>query len=229
MTPAIQVFTANTPNGIKIPIALEELGLDYDLALLKLEPAVLRSAEFRAINPNAKIPALRHLLASGETITLFESGAILLHLAQHRGALLGKAPQARADTLSWLFLQVAGLGPMMGNAGHFRAMKSPDPYSLGRFEGGVRRHFDLLEERLTIHAWLNGESYSIADIAHFSWVRKATYAGLDLEDFPEITQWLKRIERRPATIRALAGMTSGRLPNRCQNASSRTRRAARCA
>lgn len=207
MTSAIRVFAANTPNGIKIPIALEELGLDYDLALLKLEPAVLRSAEFRAINPNAKIPALHHRLASGEAITLFESGAILLHLAQHRGALLGTAPQARADTLSWLFLQVAGLGPTMGNAGHFRSMKSPDPYALGRFEGEARRHFDLLEERLTPQAWLNGESYSIADIAHFSWVRKASYAGLDLDDYPGIAEWLQRIERRPATIRALAGMT----------------------
>lgn len=207
MIPAIRVCTANTPNGIKILIALEELGLDYDLALLKLEPAVLRSAEFRAINPNARIPALCHRLASDETITLFESGAILLHLVQHRGALLGTARQARADTLFWLFLQVAGLGPMMGNAAHFRSMKSLDPYALGRFESEARRHFDLLEERLTHQEWLNGESYSIADIAHFSWVRKATYARVDLDDYPRISTWLERIKRRPATIRALAGMT----------------------
>lgn len=204
----IEVFTADTPNGIKIPIALEEIGADYTLRMVGLDPAILRSPEFLALNPNAKIPAIRHRLPDGGMVNLFESGAILVHLAAHFGRLGGPTAQARADTLSWLFLQVAGLGPMMGNAGHFRALKSPDPYALGRFEGEARRHFDLLERRLASHRWLNGESYSVADIAHFSWARKASYAGLELAAFPAIADWVARIDQRPATKRAFERIAS---------------------
>jgi GSH-dependent disulfide-bond oxidoreductase len=203
MTHAYQLFTANTPNGVKIPIALEEIRVGYDMSVMRLDPASLLAPEYLAINPNAKIPALRHRLPSGEHISLFESGAILLYLAQHHGMLLGDNAQGRADTLSWLFLQVAGLGPMMGQAGHFLAMNSPDPYALGRFEGEARRLFALIEARLEAHAWLNRETYSIADIAHFAWARRASYAGLDLLDYPAITRWVAQIEARPATRRAL--------------------------
>jgi GST-like protein len=206
MSDLIEVFTANTPNGIKIPIALEEIGADYRLHLMELNPQALQTEALLALNPNAKIPAMRHHLGEGEPITLFESGAILLHLAQHFAALAGTGPQARADTLSWLFLQVAGLGPMMGNAGHFRHMKSPDPYALGRFEGEAQRHFALLEARLAEATWLNREAYSVADIAHFAWARRADYAGLDLADYPAIADWIMRIAERPATQRAISKM-----------------------
>lgn len=203
----IVIFAAATPNGIKVPIALEELGIDYEIERVALGSPFLQSPSFRALNPNGKIPALRHRLPSGEIVTLFESGAILLHLAQHYGALLGTAAQARADTLSWLFLQIAGLGPMMGQAGHFLSMRSPDPYALGRFEGEARRHFALLQERLATHEWLNGESYSIADIAHFSWARQAAYAGLQLGDHPAIARWVDAIEHRAATRAALSRLS----------------------
>ncbi|UYV15413.1 glutathione S-transferase family protein [Porphyrobacter sp. ULC335] len=200
----IEVFTANTPNGIKVPIALEELGVPYDLRTIALGSADLRSAEYLRINPNAKIPAIRHLNGGDGPVTVFESGAILLYLAEAFGGLLGTAPAARGQTLSWLFLQVAGLGPMMGNAAHFRAMRSPDPYTIGRFEGEAGRHLAVLETHLHDVEWLNGESYSIADIAHFSWVRSAGYAGFELKEFPILDAWVQKIENRAATARALA-------------------------
>lgn len=203
----IELFTANTPNGIKVPIALEELGVPYVLRKIELGSADLRSAEYLRLNPNAKIPAIRHLDGGKVPVTVFESGAILLYLAEAYGGLLGTTPVARAQTLSWLFLQVAGLGPMMGNAAHFRSLKSPDPYTIGRFEGEVARHLSMLEARLREVEWLNGESYSVADIAHFSWVRSASYAGFDLKDFPILHAWVEKIEKRKATSRALARLT----------------------
>ena len=203
----IEVYTANTPNGIKVPIALEELGVPYELRKIALGSADLRSAEYLRINPNAKIPAIRHHDGGDAPVTVFESGAILLYLAQKFDGLLGTAPAARGQTLSWLFMQVAGLGPMMGNAAHFRSLKSPDPYTLGRFEGEAGRHLALVEARLREAEWLNGESYSIADIAHFSWVRSASYAGFDLKDSPTLEAWVAKIAARPATARALARLT----------------------
>lgn len=202
----IDLYTAATPNGVKIPIALEELGADYSLHMLSLTPEHLRTREFLAINPNAKIPAIRHDLGEIGTITLFESGAILLHLAEFFGGLSGNTPQARAQTLSWLFLQVAGLGPAMGNAGHFAARSSSDPYPVERFQGEALRLLGLLDQRLNGSEWLNGESYSIADIAHFGWARNLAYIGLSRKDFSAIDKWAQRIEQRPATQAAQARM-----------------------
>jgi GST-like protein len=200
----IELFTADTPNGIKIPIALEELGAPYVVRLLKLGGEELRSAEFAAVNPNAKIPAIRcHSSDGGPPITVFESGAILLHLAETFGGLLGATPHAKAQTLSWLFLQVAGLGPAMGAAGHFRGLSTPQPYASERFRSEAARLLGLLEQRVRDTAWLNGEDYSVADIAHFGWVRRMAYGGFALTDFPALSEWVERIEARPATSRAI--------------------------
>ena len=199
----IEVYTANTPNGIKVPIALEELGVPHAIRKMALGSPDLRSAEYLQINPNARIPAIRHHDGGDTPVTVFESGAILLYLAQTFGGLMGTTPIAHGQTLSWLVLQVAGLGPMMGNAAHFRSLNSPDPYALGRFAGEADRYLRLVEARLRDVDWLNGECYSIADIAHFSWVRSANYAGFDLMDFPILRAWAERIETRPATVRAL--------------------------
>lgn len=200
----IELFTTSTPNGIKVPIALEELGVAYSLRKMPMGSPDFRSAEFLAINPNGKIPAIRHHDGASAPVTLFESGAILLYLADTFGGLSGATAAARGQTLSWLFLQVAGLGPMMGNAAHFRSLNAPDPYTLGRFEGEAGRYLALVEARLAETEWLNGESYSVADIAHFSWVRSAGYAGFDLADFPILKAWVQKIEQREATVRALA-------------------------
>lgn len=201
----IDLYTAATPNGIKIPIALEELGVPYVVHRMDMGSAAFRDPAFLAINPNGKIPAIRHRdMPAGGEVTLFESAAILIHLAETFGGLMGTNPQARAQTLSWLILQVAGLGPAMGNTAHFRVRESVDPYPLARFQGEALRLLRLLEDRLSHETWLNGESYSIADIAHFGWVRSVGYAGFGLEDFPALASWVERIEARPATVRALA-------------------------
>jgi GST-like protein len=199
----IEVFTANTPNGIKVPIALEELGVPYTIRKMAMGSPDLRSADYRQINPNARIPAIRHPDGGDTPVTIFESGAILLYLAETFDGLLGATPVARGQTLSWLFLQVAGLGPMMGNAAHFRSLPSPDPYALGRFADEAGRYLGLVEARLRDMDWLNGETYSIADIAHYSWVRSASYAGFDLKDFPALHAWVETIDARAATVRAL--------------------------
>lgn len=205
----IELFTADTPNGIKIPIALEELGLPYQVRLMTLGSAELRSPAFAGVNPNGKIPAIRYRdEASGQPVTVFESGAILLHLAEMSGDLLGTSTRGRAQTLSWLFLQVAGLGPAMGAAGHFRSRRAPDPYALVRFRSEAARLLGILESRIDESVWLNGEAYSIADIATFGWVRRMTYGGFALRDFPALSAWVDRIEARPATARAI-GRLSG--------------------
>lgn len=204
----IELFTANTPNGIKVPIALEELGAPYAVRMMKLGDPELQSAAYVRVNPNAKIPAIRYCdPQGGDGITVFESGAILLHLAETFGGLIGASFAARAQTLSWLFLQVAGLGPAMGAAGHFRSLNDPDPHALSRFRNETARLLRIVEARLEGADWLNGESYSIADIAHFSWLRRLDYAGFSLSDFPAIAAWVERIEHRPATQRALARLS----------------------
>lgn len=200
----IVLYTAKTPNGIKIPIILEELGLPYIMEIMRLDPVELHTPHYLSINPNGKIPALVHRQEGGDDVRLFESGAISLYLAELADGLRGVSPQARADTLAWLFLQVSGLGPAMGNAAHFMAMRSPDRYAVGRFQGEARRQINLVEQRLSGTEWLNGESYSVADVAHFSWLRSASYAGEDIDNYPDVKSWVERIEERPATQRALA-------------------------
>lgn len=187
-----------------MPIALEELALAYELTTIPLDPAELRSADYLRINSNAKIPAIRHRGGTDVPVTALESGAILLYLAESSGGLLGETPIVRGQALSWLFLQVAGLRPTMGNAAHFRALKSPDPPAIGRFEGEVARHFDILEVRLREVDWPNGGSYSVADMAHFSWVRSASYAGFDRKDFPSLNARVAKVAARDGTTQALA-------------------------
>ena len=200
----IDVFTANTPNGIKIPIALEELGLPYQVHMVALDAGAQRSPEFLAINPNGRIPAIVDRLAdSAVDLPVFESGAILLHLADTYGGLIGTTLAARAATLGWLFLQVAGLGPNFGNSVHFLRNDPANVVAITRFQEEARRHLALVDHRLSIFDWLNGESFSIADIAHFCWIRSAAYVGLDLADFPAAMAWAERIEARPAVSRGL--------------------------
>jgi GST-like protein len=165
----------------------------------------LRSKDFLRINPNGKIPAIVDGSRPGlPPISVFESGAILLHIADAYGALIGRAPETRAQTLSWLFLQVAGLGPNMGNAGHFRRLgEQADAHAMQRFRDESLRHLKILDDRLEEFEWLNGEGYSVADIAHFSWARRADYAGVPVDDLRALNRWLLRIEERPATKRAL--------------------------
>ena len=201
----IDVYTANTPNGVKIPIALEELGLAYRVVLVSLSEGEQRRPAFLELNPNGRIPVIVDPDGpNGRPLSVFESGAILLHLAQKAPGLLPEDPVERVRALEYLFLQVAGVGPMFGQAGYFlRSAPAPVDFAVQRYTGEAQRLTAVLERRLQDHPWLAGSSYSIADIAHFGWLRVAGYAGVDLAGFAALRDWLERIERRPATRRGL--------------------------
>lgn len=201
------VHTADTPNGIKIPIALEELGLPYVMVPVDLAAGAQRSPQFLAMNPNGRIPVLADDRGPSGPISVFESGAILFYLAERHGRLLPTDPAERVHALEYLFLQVAGVGPMFGQAGWFRrSAPQPVPIALDRYIGESQRLTAVLEQRLSASPWLGGRSYSIADIAHFSWLRVADYAGVSLAGSPAVRDWLQRIEARPAVRRARARM-----------------------
>ena len=205
----MDVFTSPTPNGIKVPIALEELGIAYRLHHVDLSRGGASVPELRAVNPNAKIPAIVDKLADGQSVPVFESGAILLYIAGLKPGLIPTSAVAHASTLSWLFLQVAGLGPNFGNASYFLRNDPANLVAIERFHSEARRHLALLDQRLGESEWLNGEDYSIADIAHFSWVRSASYAGLSLLDYHHAQAWTSRIEQRDAVRRGIERCQTG--------------------
>ena len=194
----IILFTAPTPDGYKVSIALEELGLSYDVQPLDLAKGEQKRAEFLRLNPNGKVPAL-----IDDGFAVMESGAILLWLADKTGQLLPADPRARSEALQWLMLQVGGLGPMMGQAnlfGHFWPEKLPAVQT--RYLGEVKRLLGILDTRLADREFLAGD-YSIADIAHFCWVRTAGWTGVDITPFPQLTRWIEAIAARPAVQRGL--------------------------
>lgn len=204
----IYVYTANTPNGIKIPIALEELGLPYRVVKLDLGLKEQKSDRFLRINPNGRIPAIvddevqdEH----GNPQTVFESGAILLYLAEKVGRLRGDSPAEQVAVMEWLFFQVGGVGPMFGQASYFKNSEEyPSENAVARFTAGVGRLASVLESRLQSSRFLAGENYSIADIANYGWLRDAESFGLELSEHPAIAAWLDRVESRLAVRRGLA-------------------------
>lgn len=202
----IELYSANTPNGLKVPIALEELGVDYRLIKVDLAAGEQTQPAFLSLNPNGRIPVIVDLDGpGGESLNLAESGAILLYLAEKNGALLPEEPRARQRAMEFLFLQVASVGPMFGQAGWFlRSAPELMPLAIDRYRKESLRLTALLDTRLQTHEWLAGESYSIADIMHFCWLRIADYAGVDLKEFRFVQAWIARINARPAVQRAIA-------------------------
>lgn len=202
-SPAYTVMTADTPNGVKVPIALEELGLSYAIRRIDLSAGEQRSENFLKLNPNGKIPVLHWIDEAGHHQALSESGAILLYLAHSHGALLGDNSASIRRTLEWLFYQVSAIGPVFGNAGWFRRNDPTNNVAIGRFSAEAERLVALLDQALGAVDWLNGSSISIADIAHFGWIQSASYAGLDLSHYPNLKRWLSTMNRRPAVANAL--------------------------
>ncbi|MFG0382244.1 glutathione S-transferase family protein [Pseudomonas sp. zbq_18] len=202
----IELYSANTPNGLKVPIALEELGVDYRLIKVDLSKGEQRRPAFLALNANGRIPLLVDLDGPGALpLNLAESGAILLYLAQKHGALLPQDPREYQRAMEYLFLQAASVGPMFGQAGWFlRAAPEPVPLAIERYRNESLRLTGLLDARLAQSPWLAGETYSIADIMHFCWLRMADYAGVNLDTFPHVGAWIARISTRPPVQRALA-------------------------
>ncbi|WP_054179300.1 GSH-dependent disulfide bond oxidoreductase [Trabulsiella odontotermitis] len=208
----IDLYYAPTPNGHKIALFLEEAELTYRLIRVDISKGEQFRPEFLEVSPNNKIPAIvDHLpVDDGAPLSLFESGAILLYLAEKTGKLLSQEPRARFTTLQWLFWQVGGLGPMLGQNHHFNHFApQPVPYAIERFQVETQRLYNVLNKRLETSPWMGGEEYSIADIACWPWVNAHVRQRIDLENFPAVKNWFERIRTRPATVRALQKAQAG--------------------
>ena len=202
----IDFYALTSPNVQKIFLMLEETGLPYKQIKVDVWAGDNYSPEFLKINPNAKIPAIvDHEGPGGKPYTVFESGAILLYLADKTGKFMPKDKRAYFDVMQWLMVQMTGVGPMFGQAVHFNMMAPPgNDYSVSRYKSEMLRLYELLEKRLGEVPYLGGQEYSIADIATFPWTRTREANGVKDADHPNIARWFKSIAERPAVVRALA-------------------------
>ena len=205
----IHLYTAATPNGQKIHIMLEETGLAYHTHWVRISRGEQFKSDYLSISPNNKIPAIvDHDGPGGRTITLFESGAILLYLADKTGRFLPGEPHQRWETVQWLMWQMGGFGPMLGQAHHFNAYAPmrPDgpvvlPYAQARYTNEAARLYGVLDKRLSEHEYVAAGQYTIADMAIFPWCRLAGRQRQNIEDFPCVKRWFDTIASRPAVAR----------------------------
>ena len=198
----IELLTADTPNGFKVSIALEEMGLPYRYRRIKLVDGEQKQDWYLKLNPNGRIPTIiDHDL---NDFVVFESGAILIYLAEKTGKLLPKDVPGRSQVMQWLMFQMGGVGPMMGQANVFyRYAPEKIPYAIERYQREVRRLFAVLDGRLADHTYLAGE-YSIADIANWSWVQGHDWSGVSLDGLDHLKRWHDLIAARPAVVRGKA-------------------------
>jgi GST-like protein len=201
----IDLYYWPTPNGHKITMFLEEAGLPYEIRPVNIGKGEQFRPEFLAISPNNRMPAIvDHAPAdAGQPISVFESGAILLYLAEKTGALLPADPRGRVATLEWLMWQVGGLGPMAGQNHHF-GQYAPEklPYAIERYVRETNRLYGVLDRRLAQHAHVAGDAYTIADVAIYPWIVPYERQGQKLSDTPHLERWFKAVAERPATRRA---------------------------
>ena len=200
----IDLYTWSTPNGRKVSIMLEELGLPYNTHAIDIGKGDQFQPEFVAVSPNSKIPAIvDNEGPEGAPYSLFESGAILLYLAEKTGRLLPTRTTGRFDVMQWLMFQMGGVGPMFGQAHHFlRAAPEPVPYAIARYSKETRRLYGVLDQRLAGRDWLAAD-YSVADIATFPWVARHDWHKVELADFPNVKRWFDAIGERPAVQRGM--------------------------
>jgi GST-like protein len=208
----IQLYSLNTPNGVKASIMLEETGLPYEPHLVRFATNDQKSPEFLSLNPYGKIPAIIDPNGpSGRPLPLFESGAILVYLADKSGKFLARGSAARYETLQWLMFQIAGMGPMFGQVGFFHKFAGrefEDKRPRDRYVGEAKRLLDVLDARLEGRSWIMGDTYTIADIATFPWVRNLIgfYGAGDLVGFVEYANVKRVLDvflARPAVVRGL--------------------------
>lgn len=192
----IELYTAATPNGFKVSIALEELGLPYKVIPLDFATMEQKKPEFLAINPNGRIPAI--VDRDNGDFAVFESGAILIYLAEKTGKLLPQDPKRRSQAIQWLMFQMGGVGPMMGQANVFyRYFPEKIPAAIERYQKEGRRLFEVLDGHLAHHEYLADE-YSIADIATWPWVRIHDWSGISIDGLVHLQAWMARMEARSA-------------------------------
>ena len=200
----IELYTWSTPNGRKVSIMLEELGLAYNVHAINIGKNDQFAPEYIAINPNSKIPSIVDPEGpDGKPVSLMESGAILIYLSEKTGKLTPQSKRGRYEALQWLMFQMGGVGPMFGQVHHFlRAAKEPVPYAIERYTKETRRLYGVLDARLEDQEYLAGE-YSIADIATYPWVARYEWHKTRLEDFPNVKRWFDAISARPAVERGM--------------------------
>lgn len=201
--PDIHLYTAATMNGYKPVIFLEEAGVPYDVTRIDFARQEQKAPDYLKLNPNGKIPTIED---RSEGRAIFESGAILWHLAEKYGKFLSEDPVTRSETLQWLFFQVGHVGPMMGQAMYFQRIAAPngqeEPFAIRRYVDETRRLLDVLDTRLSDRDYLVGD-YSIADMAVYPWARAYPWAKVSIEGLPHLKAWFERIDARPAVQKAL--------------------------
>jgi GST-like protein len=201
--PGIELFTAATPNGWKVSVALEELALPYTVRPISLGKLEQKEEWFLKINPNGRVPAI--IDHDNGDFAVFESGAILIYLAEKTGKLLPADPKARSRVLQWLMFQMGGVGPMMGQANvFFRYAPEKIQYAIDRYQREARRLFEVLERQLKDHPYIANDEYSIADIALWCWVAGYEWSGVNIDGLPGLKRWLDLVGSRPAVQRGRA-------------------------
>lgn len=199
--PTLHLYTDSSPNGFKVSIALEELGLPYQLHHVRIDAGEHKLPAFQKLHPHARIPVL---VDEANGIILFESAAILLYLAERSGRLLPQEPVPRWEAITWLMFHAASVGPILGQRVHFEMFAdTPQPAAIERYRRLSNEFFATLDRRLADRSWLAGETYSIADIAGFGWTHIARVIDLDFSAYPHLTEWHTRVSQRPAVQRGV--------------------------
>ncbi len=203
------VYTWTTSNGKKVNIMIEELGVEYELHGIQIGKGDQFTPEFTAINPNQKIPAIVDRDGpGGAPYTLFESGAILMYMGEKHGRFFPQDMAARYEVMQWLMFQMGGIGPIFGQAHHFRrAAKEKVPYGIERYTKETRRLWGVLDARLADKEWMAAGEYTIADIAIYPWCLRYEWQGIGLDEFPNVKRWMDAIGARPGVRRGLALLT----------------------
>ena len=197
----IDLYTAETPNGYKIPIALEELELEYSVNVIDLSKGEQMAPEFLTINPNGRIPAI--VDRDEGDFAVFESGAILIYLAEKTGKLMPSDPKGRSEVIQWLMFQMAGIGPMQGQANVFyRYFEEKIPVVIDRYNKECRRLYEVLDGRLADREYICGD-YSIADIATWPWIRGHKWSGVSIAGLDRLQEWVQSMYERPACLRGI--------------------------
>lgn len=210
----IQVFSWPTPNGHKVHIMLEECGLPYEAIPVNIGTGDQFKPDFLKISPNNKIPALLDPNGpDGKAISLFESGAILLYLAAKTGKFLPPTDRAKFEVMQWLMFQMGGVGPMLGQAHHFR-IYAPEKveYAINRYTNEAKRLYGVMDKQVSLHGYIAGPDYSIADMAIFPWLRSWQNQGIDWADYPRLKVWFDTIAERPAVQRGVQVLADLRKP-----------------
>jgi len=210
----IDVYSWATPNGHKVHIMLEECGLPYRVHPINIGAGDQFTPEFLKISPNNKIPAIVDSDGpDGQPISLFESGAILLYLAAKTGKFLPRTDRQKFETLQWLMFQMGGVGPMLGQAHHFR-IYAPEKidYAIKRYTNEAKRLYGVMDKQLATHRYIAGDEYSIADIAIFPWLRSWQNQGIDWADYPHLKPWFDTMAKRPAVQRGVQVLADLRKP-----------------